>query len=77
MVYLVHFFCTVYIRQPQKQTLNEIDVWILQNACKDCDQINIGQTKRSIDTRYKEHAAYFLFGKVEFFSVEKFLIKLL
>lgn len=34
---------------------------IYEIACKNCDKVYIGQIKRSIETRYKEHVAHFRF----------------
>lgn len=33
--------------------------------CNDCDQVNIGKTKKAIKTRYKEHFAHFKFKKID------------
>ncbi|KAJ8949459.1 hypothetical protein NQ318_007560 [Aromia moschata] len=38
---------------------------IYEISCKDCDQKYIGQTKRSILTRFKEHMAHLKYGRTE------------
>lgn len=43
-------------------------------AFNDCDQIYIGQTKRSIEARYKKHAAHFRLRIAESFAVAQHLI---
>ena len=42
----------------QKSVIYRID-------CKDCNKTYIGQTKRSIETRFKEHLAHLKYGRTE------------
>lgn len=43
---------------------------------KDCDQVCVGQTKKSIEIRYKEHETDFRFGRVESSAVAQHLIRI-
>lgn len=52
------------IESNQKSGIYEIN-------CKNCNQKYVGQTKRSISTRYKEHIAHFRFNRPEKSSVAR------
>ena len=42
---------------------------IYEISCKDCNQKYVGQTRRSIQTRFKEHMAHLKYGRTEKSSV--------
>lgn len=42
---------------------------IYEISCKDCDKKYVGQTRRSIQTRFKEHMAHLKYGRTEKSSV--------
>lgn len=44
---------------------------IYEITCKDCNQKYVGQTRRSISTRYKEHIAHFRYNRPEKSSVAR------
>lgn len=46
------------VPSTQKSGIYKID-------CQDCSRIYIGQTKRSIETRFKEHLAHLKYGRTE------------
>ncbi|GJQ82108.1 hypothetical protein Trydic_g15895 [Trypoxylus dichotomus] len=46
-----------------------------QIACNDCGKVYIGQTKRSIETRFKERIRHYRFDKPELSSVAEHMVK--
>ncbi|KAJ8952663.1 hypothetical protein NQ318_020978, partial [Aromia moschata] len=50
---------------PKDKINNNEKSGIYEISCKDCDQKYIGQTKRSILTRFKEHMAHLKYGRTE------------
>ncbi|KAJ8955643.1 hypothetical protein NQ318_001474, partial [Aromia moschata] len=50
---------------PKDKIDNNEKSGIYEISCKDCDQKYIGQTKRSILTRFKEHMAHLKYGRTE------------
>ncbi|KAJ8946229.1 hypothetical protein NQ318_013040 [Aromia moschata] len=50
---------------PKDKINNNEKSGIYEISCKDCDQTYIGQTKRSILTRFKEHMAHLKYGRTE------------
>ncbi|KAJ8963457.1 hypothetical protein NQ318_018939 [Aromia moschata] len=50
---------------PKDNIDNNEKSGIYEISCKDCDQKYIGQTKRSILTRFKEHMAHLKYGRTE------------
>ncbi|KAJ8963343.1 hypothetical protein NQ318_018815 [Aromia moschata] len=50
---------------PKDKIDNNENSGIYEISCKDCDQKYIGQTKRSILTRFKEHMAHLKYGRTE------------
>ncbi|KAJ8955988.1 hypothetical protein NQ318_006259 [Aromia moschata] len=54
---------------PKDKINNNEKSGIYEISCKDCDQKYIGQTKRSILTRFKEHMAHLKYGRTEKYCV--------
>ncbi|KAJ8945974.1 hypothetical protein NQ318_017090 [Aromia moschata] len=50
---------------PKDKINNNEKSGIYEISCKDCDQKYIGQTKRSILTRFKDHMAHLKYGRTE------------
>ncbi|KAJ8943152.1 hypothetical protein NQ318_022893, partial [Aromia moschata] len=50
---------------PKDKINNNEKSGIYEISCKDCNQKYIGQTKRSILTRFKEHMAHLKYGRTE------------
>ncbi|KAJ8956538.1 hypothetical protein NQ318_019261, partial [Aromia moschata] len=50
---------------PKDKINNNEKSGIYEISCKDCDQKYIGQTKRSILTRFKEHMAHLKYGRTQ------------
>ncbi|KAJ8961534.1 hypothetical protein NQ318_014785, partial [Aromia moschata] len=50
---------------PKDKIDNNEKSGIYEISCKDCDQKYIGQTKRSILTRFKEHPAHLKYSRTE------------
>ncbi|KAJ8951643.1 hypothetical protein NQ318_012314, partial [Aromia moschata] len=50
---------------PKDKINNNEKSGIYEISCKDCDQKYIGQTKRSILTRFNEHMAHLKYGRTE------------
>ncbi|KAJ8940907.1 hypothetical protein NQ318_017498 [Aromia moschata] len=50
---------------PKDKIDNNEKSGIYEISCKDCDQKCIGQTQRSILTRFKEHTAHLKYGRTE------------
>ncbi|KAJ8962600.1 hypothetical protein NQ318_000993, partial [Aromia moschata] len=62
--YVDEIFATLLGNPKDKIDINEKS-GIYEISCKDCDQKYIGQTKRSILTRFKEHMAHLKYGRTE------------
>ncbi|KAJ8946277.1 hypothetical protein NQ318_023128 [Aromia moschata] len=56
---------TTLLGNPKDKINNNEKSGIYEISCKDCDQKYIGQTKRSILTRFKEHMAHLKYGRTE------------
>ncbi|KAJ8956727.1 hypothetical protein NQ318_014082, partial [Aromia moschata] len=54
-----------FLGNPKDKINNNEKSGIYEISCKDCDQKYIGQTKRSILTRFKEHMAHLKYGRTE------------
>ncbi|KAJ8952561.1 hypothetical protein NQ318_006926, partial [Aromia moschata] len=55
--------------KPKDKINNNEKSGIYEISCKNCDQKYIGQTKRYILTRFKEHMAHLKYGRTEKFCV--------
>ncbi|KAJ8941785.1 hypothetical protein NQ318_006821 [Aromia moschata] len=62
--YVDDIFATL-LGNPKDKINNNEKSGIYEISCKDCDQKYIGQTKRSILTRFKEHMAHLKYGRTE------------
>ncbi|KAJ8948492.1 hypothetical protein NQ318_000029, partial [Aromia moschata] len=56
---------TTFLGNPKDEVDNNEKSGIYEISCKDCDQKYIGQTKRSILARFKEHMAHLRYGRME------------
>ncbi|KAJ8952514.1 hypothetical protein NQ318_003310 [Aromia moschata] len=52
-----------WVTPKTKSTITKSGIYEI--SCKDCDQKDIGQTKGSILTRFKEHMAHLKYGRTE------------
>ncbi|KAJ8947663.1 hypothetical protein NQ318_009547 [Aromia moschata] len=62
---LSHCCSQTLLGNPKDKINNNEKSGIYEISCKDCDQKYIGQTKRSILTRFKEHMAHLKYGRTE------------
>ncbi|KAJ8958672.1 hypothetical protein NQ318_016397 [Aromia moschata] len=63
--YSVHLIDKRFLGNPKDKLDNNEKSGIYEISCKDCDQKYIGQTKRSILTRFKEHMAHLKYDRTE------------
>ncbi|KAG8301980.1 hypothetical protein J6590_108521 [Homalodisca vitripennis] len=59
------------IGNPKDKILDENKSGIYKINCEDCDKIYIGQTKRTIKKRFKEHERYYKYGQTDKSAIAK------